>query len=525
MTDALDSSNVPSYRTSDWSNRILIAALVGILFLTLYPFRFGFSRHLAGHEPSYLLGGWGKDTGRTDVLLNILLFIPLGFGLAEKLRERGKSRAATLGVALAAGALLSYTVEFLQFYIPVRDSGWEDVITNSTGSVVGFLLFELFGGIVLRILTETERALVAWLTLRRALLFLALYFGLCLAISIPSQKETRLDNWIPDSLLVIGNTASDQFRSSWKGEVYLLEFWDHAVPRDLAQGLTSEELGDTVSRSSLAEYDLSDSPPFQDQRHFLPDLVWVSDPPYLTGLKPFALDGKSWLVSRGPVSAMVNDVRTTQQFALRVRCEPAQVAAVVGRIVSISQVSGPVNVELRQEGADLVFWFRNPLSVKRSSLAWNIPNIFAADQPRDLLFSYDGSDLSLYIDGKKYPRTYQLGPAAGLAQLIRRIRPIELEEYRYFFYALVFFPAGMLLELARRNGAARPIARLLFVVSAVLGPSLLVEATLTYVSGRPMSLENVALSMFLAVCGSLWLNADGSAIHRSISLNQDGLVP
>jgi glycopeptide antibiotics resistance protein len=116
--------------TSAWSHRILIAAVVGILFLTLYPFRFS----LVGHGPDaapYLLAGWGsKNAGMLDAFLNIALFVPYGFGFAEEVRERGGSRAVALGVALIAGALLSYTVELLQFYIPMRDSGWEDIITN-----------------------------------------------------------------------------------------------------------------------------------------------------------------------------------------------------------------------------------------------------------------------------------------------------------------------------------------------------------------------------------------------------------
>src|SRR5277367_4800468 len=110
-----------------WSNRILILATAGILFLTLYPFRFDF--HLAspsGTSPLFL-GKSVKPAGFLDAFLNVLLFVPFGFGLAERLRKSGKSFAATLALALAAGALFSYTIELLQYYIPKRDSGWEDV--------------------------------------------------------------------------------------------------------------------------------------------------------------------------------------------------------------------------------------------------------------------------------------------------------------------------------------------------------------------------------------------------------------
>jgi hypothetical protein len=79
---------------------------------------------------------------------------------------------------------------------------------------------------------------------------------------------------------------------------------------------------------------------------------------------------------------------------------PAEADGIDGRIVSISQASGLVNLNLRQEDADLVLWFRNPLSVKRSLLAWYVPHVFAPDQVRDILYAYDGSDLSTLMEGR-----------------------------------------------------------------------------------------------------------------------------
>ncbi len=71
----------------------------------------------------------------------------------------------SFGSPWATGAILSYAIEITQFYIPMRDSGWEDVFTNTTGSVVGFFLFELLGAPVIRFLSQCEAALRSWLTL------------------------------------------------------------------------------------------------------------------------------------------------------------------------------------------------------------------------------------------------------------------------------------------------------------------------------------------------------------------------
>jgi glycopeptide antibiotics resistance protein len=123
------------------SNRILILAIVGILFLTLYPFRFSLHPNLLRHGSPFLLVSGMKTSGPFAALLNIALFVPFGFGLSQKLREKGKSGASVFGITAVAGALFSYGIEFTQIYVPTRDSGWEDVFTNTIGAAVGYLAF------------------------------------------------------------------------------------------------------------------------------------------------------------------------------------------------------------------------------------------------------------------------------------------------------------------------------------------------------------------------------------------------
>lgn len=503
-------------RASSWSNRTLIASVAAILLLTLYPFRFGLNGHIYGPVLPFFLDGWGKNAGELDAFLNVLLFVPFGFGLALRSRKKGKSRAATLGLCLAGGALLSYTVELLQFYIPMRDSGWEDVFTNSSGSVVGFLLFELCGTFALGLLADAERIFGAWLSLGRSVLVLTLYFGLWFALSLLFAREVRLSGWQPASLLVVGNRISAQSRSGWKGEVAQLEFWDHALSDRFARALTAHEPADPVGPASLAEYDFTGSPPLPDRRDFLPDLDWTDPTRALNPASALVLNPESLLVSRGPVSALVSDFQTTQQFAVRVSCKPAEVAGTDGRIVSIAQPSGAPDLELRQQGASLVLWFRTPISSKRSSMAWHIPNVFEVDQPRDILVSWDGSDLAVYVDGNKERRTYELGLGVVLAQVVRRFRAAESQRYQYIFYALVFFPAGWIAGLAWRKLAARPMARSLLAVFAVLLPPLLFASI---ARGEVRSVPNVMLWMVMLLAGVLWINADGRAWGSSVDPN------
>jgi VanZ like family len=503
-----------------WSNRILTLASIGILVLTLYPFRLDFARRLPRPLFPFSLGGWGKDTGLSDNVLNVLLFVPFGFGLAEKLRERGKSRLATLGLTLAAGAALSYVVELLQIYIPPRDSGWDDVFTNSSGAIAGALLFDLAGDATLVLLSQTERKVTAWLTWQRAVAAVFAYVGLWSVVAVQLQKQTRLSNWNTDSVLVIGNSASGHFSSAWQGEIFAFEMWDRGIPGELARRLTSPALRQDSEPDAIVAYRFSGLGPFPDERRLLPDLAWAPKTPVLDGSKGAFLDGKSWLMSPGAVSELANKLKETGQFSLRVLCAPAEIRGVDADIVSISSSSGPANLELGQQGASLAFWFRSALSMQRLRMTWIVPKTFRANEMRDILLSFDGADLRLFLDGKQYHQAYRLGAGAALATFIRRIKARELDGYRYVFYALVFVPAGCLLGFAwkaTRNGVG--LVSLLFFGLAL--PPVIFEVVLVHGS-RAVSFENIWFSVLLAAAGSIWINADPAGCREASSRKPPG---
>lgn len=485
-------------RAPSWSNRILIAAVVGIFFLTLYPFRFSLVRH----GSPFLLEGWGKDADALDVLLNVLLFIPFGFGFAESLREHGRSRAAVFGVTLLAGALFSYSVELLQFYIPIRDSGWEDVVTNSTGSVLGFLVYELGGAAILRVASRMESSFVTWLNWRRLMVVLLFYVGVWLGASIPLQRQARITGWGQNPMLLIGSSAAEESASAWNGRVFQIELWSQALPDRVARAITAgRPEGDPVP---LGSYNLSGSPPFQDQRHVLPGLVWVRD----SSMSAPPVVGASWLTSRAPISAWVNQVERTNRFSLHVLCQPGA-APRNRRVVVIAQLSGPINLELSQKGTQLIFWFRNPLSANRPRLAWDVPDAFPPGQLRNLLLSYDGSRLALYVDGQEEGRPYRLGPGAGLASHLHRIKSGELSGYHHIFYAIVFFPAGCLLGLGWWELASVAGLRTMVALLGVIVVPVLFEICLAFAGNTSVWLGNIAFSMLLVLAGAFWVNADG----------------
>jgi VanZ family protein len=503
---------------SRWSFRILILALAGIFFLTLYPFKLALHAHPGSASP-FRLQGWQKPSRLLDSFLNVLLFVPYGFGLAGLLRRRGLSRMATASITLAAGVLLSYCVEFTQFFIPERDSGWDDVFTNSTGALVGCIFFQMFGVPLLRPLQRCGKTLEAFVSIRNFAVILACYFMVWFALSAHWQKDTSLRDWHSNSLLSVGSVAHVWSTQAWAGHIYELEFWDRALPDNVAIRLTSSESETRPSPDAIAIFEFSGTAPFQDQQHTSPELGWT---PLQTDTSPTGdpvWDGKSWLVTHSEVSGLVAGIQKSGRFSIHLRFVPAEADGVDAKIVSISRPNGPSDLEIRQESLALSFWFRNRLSSPPFQLEWSMPRICAVNQPRNIVFSYDGSKLWAYVDGKVLYSGYHLSPAVPLAQLIRHIKSNELQGYRYAFYAIVFFPAGCLAGLAARKSHGGPINPAFLAVLAVVLPSVLLEIILVHVGGQPVSAGNLMLAALMSAAGWIWINLEGGALVAPAQFN------
>lgn len=120
------------------------------------PKRFSELHHTLLRQPwDEFAPNWGY---LEDVLINIAGFIPLGFFCYAYLSLiRGVKRAVLVTVIF--GCLLSLTVEILQAYLPTRDSGMTDIITNTSGTAVG-ILFYRFASLVCGRLVQSRRAWV-----------------------------------------------------------------------------------------------------------------------------------------------------------------------------------------------------------------------------------------------------------------------------------------------------------------------------------------------------------------------------
>ena len=136
---------LPSYlsRISDLlplpTGRRLGLLLIGYLALvvgaiTLAPFQFAVP---ASYHASWMVldEGWVSD-----LLLNVVLFLPLGF-----LLRRTSSAIGGVRRVLLTGVLLSAAIEIAQLFLEPRFSSVSDVLANSLGAGAGALLSDAVG--------------------------------------------------------------------------------------------------------------------------------------------------------------------------------------------------------------------------------------------------------------------------------------------------------------------------------------------------------------------------------------------
>ena len=75
-----------------------------------------------------------------DVFINVSGFVPFGFFFCMYF-SWGRASRRTVLATIVLGAVFSLTIEVLQWYIPMRDSGTTDILTNTLGTALGAMLY------------------------------------------------------------------------------------------------------------------------------------------------------------------------------------------------------------------------------------------------------------------------------------------------------------------------------------------------------------------------------------------------
>ena len=76
----------------------------------------------------------GKKYLKRQILWNVLLFVPIGLGVSTMMKRQS-------WIAIVMGAMFSTALEILQLMTHRGLFEWDDIVYNTIGALIGFLLY------------------------------------------------------------------------------------------------------------------------------------------------------------------------------------------------------------------------------------------------------------------------------------------------------------------------------------------------------------------------------------------------
>lgn len=146
-------SDAQEARGSRLPHALVALYAAAIAYASLQPF--GDWMAPLPETPFWLLGPYPPRTTRFDLLANFLTYVPLGLFASLMFR-----RATALGcmlVALLVGAIVSFAMETLQWYMPPRYANVLDFASNSLGALAGGMLGAAYKRLPLRAAVRAAR--------------------------------------------------------------------------------------------------------------------------------------------------------------------------------------------------------------------------------------------------------------------------------------------------------------------------------------------------------------------------------
>ena len=486
-----------------WANPLLILGLLLVLIPTLFPYDFFFKEIVSQLNYEYLLSRTARPSDTSDLIANILLFIPFGFGVTC-LIQKIKLRANPVLFVVAYSFGLSFIVEFLQIFLPTRNPSYIDLLMNSLGGFVGFCCFRLLGLLALHYVTNLVEKTQRFLSIRTLTIAFIGYFSLVSLLSIKLQGAVELwnlSNWDLTYPLLLGNEFTGD--RPWQGQIYALCIADRAASKVEVARIFDEH--DTIksnsekikkrscgmNRGSLVASYLLNEESNQEQPNSVENEEAVS--PYI------------WLQSKA--SAVVNKkLRQSSQLTLNTTLAAADTnQSGPARIISISQDPFHRNLTLGQWDSHLSLRLRTPLTGQngtRPELV--IPNVFADTKPHYLVVTYNGRLLSVYIDNFQQKYSIELTSEAALFWSLSpafssmiHLNSLNTQFYKFLYYGVVFVPLSILLAMISKFLSRRLLFSPTLLIGGIFLPALLLSSILSIEDEGAVNLENLLFSLLI----------------------------
>ncbi len=473
-----------------------------ILVATLFPYQFMLSEGISRLGRGFPLSHFGVGWGLRDAFANLLLFLPLGFGLAGRAAMRNIRWQVAIPSILAVSSALSLAIELLQVFLPLRDPALIDVVINTLGAFLGLLSFRVWGDSVFQYASALVEKSQQWLSPKKLTACFLGYGAVCFLLSIPLQQTSRLSNWDKTFPLLLGNESTAN--RPWQGRILRLQIANWAISEEAAKAVSAGGSLDLPQEWLVASYEPTNEGSYADIDGLSPELSWKGELPELGETEGIQLSGNSWLESVLPAASLVERIQETNQFTVSIRCATLSTFQLGSRIVSLSVDPYRRNFTLGQQEEDLVLRVRTPLTGKNGTKPQLVvPDIFATREPRNLVVTYDGSKLLLFVDGDRHPYFLELGPGAALFSHLIPLVVSDMRGYKAIYYGLVFAPLGLVLGFAAGEPRRWSIGKKLLLGAGITLPPFLLEWILTRVHRGPPNPENLLLGICIVVGGAL----------------------
>ena len=422
---------------------IFLFASICILIGTLFPFTFHF-RELTASSLLRFQFVWLRSLG--DLLENIFLFIPLGFGLGGFVQNRINNHLLKWIFALSSGLLLSSIVESIQVLLPSRFPSSSDVLANSLGTAIGLVIFKRVGQKFISLAADILRGLKGFFTIRNLCIFLISYAFCATYITVKLKRGISFENWDESFYLIVGNEKTgDRW---WQGDVFNLKIFDQALSKNEIRKIFYRNSDIESGNSSLVcFYELKRQKSLKDKTGLNPDLIRKGKTSKGNVKNGKFISKISWLETEYPATKMIHKIKRKSQFTLAATVATADTSqSGPARIITISKDPYNRNLTLGQEGSDLIFRLRTPLTGKNGKSPELVaPNIFADRKTHNLVITYNGQSLSLFVDGNSNPSSLALSSGAVLWNYFFRTDVDDLFGYKILYYIILSFPVLFLV--------------------------------------------------------------------------------